>query len=140
MILHNTYIVTKKFVGEAICGDIALPYGTKLGVIDGFLVCPEGPVCAATSQNAYEHFSQDDDGRGLERGKLVQDIMHRLRKLQKQREYNERYYIIWCKIWADARCQKYKRQEHADHWIWNYDFYNAEIDDLKYIRNLVMKG
>ena len=30
-----------------------------------------------------------------------------------------------------------KRKEHEDFWLWNHDFYNAGIDDLKYIAKLV---
>lgn len=134
---YNSYITIRRFNGSAICGEINIPYGTTLNTAEGFLVCPKGLVCAVTSQNAYDYFSQDDDGCGLERGELVQDILRRLHKLKK---HDERNAIIWGKIWADVRCQKYRRPEHADHWLWNYDFYNAEVDDLKYIRNLIMRG
>lgn len=134
---YSTYIVTKKFTGHAICGDIVLQEGTALTASQGYIICPQGQVCAITSQNAYDYFSQNDDGNGEERGKLVQDILHRIHKLKKQKERSD---IIWGKIWEDAICLKYKRPEHADHWLWNYDFYNADIEDLKYIRNLIMKG
>lgn len=134
---YSTYITTKRFAGDAICGRISIPYGAKLEVVDGFIVCEHGPVCAVTSQNAYDHFSQDDDGRGLERGELVQDILRRLCRLK---QTDTRYQHVWDKIWADARLRKYKRPEHADYWLWNYDFYNASIEDLTYIRNLVMRG
>ena len=134
---YNTYIVTKKFTGHAICGDIVLQAGTQLTTSQGYILCPQGPVCAITSQNAYDYFSQNDDGRGIERGKLIHDILHRIHKLSKQKKRSD---IIWSKIWEDAICLKYKRVEHADHWLWNYDFYNAPIEDLKYIRNLIMKG
>lgn len=137
MAQYSKYITTKRFVGDAICGRLSIPHGAKLEAKDGFIVCEHGPVCAVTSQNAYDHFSQDDDWQGLERGKLVQDILHRLHKLKR---HEQRSAIIWGKIWADARCQKYKRPEHTDHWLWNYDFYNASIDDLQYIRNLIMRG
>ena len=134
---YNTYIVTKKFAGYAICGDIVLQEGMPLIASQGYIICPQGPVCIVTSQNAYDYFSQNDDGNGEERGRLVQDILHRIYKLKKQKERSD---IVWGKIWKDAVCLKYKRPEHNDHWLWNYDFYNADIEDLKYIRNLIMKG
>lgn len=133
----NTYIVSNRFKARAICGDLNLPEGTLLTSANGFILCPQGPVCAVASQNAYDYFAQNDDGKGKERGELTHDILRRLKKLKKQKERND---IIWGKIWEDALCLKYKRIEHADHWLWNYDFYNAPIDDLKYIRNLIMKG
>lgn len=134
---YRTYITTKHLKGEGICGTVSIPYGTKLNAEDGFIICPSGPVCAVTSQNAYDHFSQDDDGQGLERGKLVKDILRRLKRLKPSAQ---RYDHVWGKIWADERLQKYRRTEHADHWLWNYDFYNATIEDLTYTRNLVMRG
>lgn len=134
---YGIYITTKHFKGVGICGTVSIPYGTELSTKDGFIICPDGPVCAVTSQNAYDYFSQNDDGQGLERGKLVQDILRRLKRLKPSAQ---RYDHIWGKIWADESLQKYKRPEHADYWLWNYDFYNASIEDLTYIRNLVMRG
>lgn len=134
---YNNYIVTQKFSGKAICGEIDLKPGAELTAAGGFIICPTGRVCAVTSQNAYDYFAQNDDGKGFERGTLTQDILRRLHKLKKQKERSD---VIWGKIWEDERCLKYKRIEHADHWLWNYDFYNAPIEDLRYIRNLIMRG
>ena len=134
---YDNYIVTQKFRGKAICGEISLKPGTELAAKGGFITCSTGRICAVTSQNAYDYFTQNDDGQGIERGKLTQDILRRLHKLKKQKERSD---VIWGKIWEDERCLKYKRIEHADHWLWNYDFYNAPIEDLRYIRNLIMRG
>lgn len=38
---------------------------------------------------------------------------------------------------ATTLCQKYKKAGHEDYWLWNHDFYNADIEDLKYIANLI---
>ena len=44
----------------------------------------------------------------------------------------------WNKIWNDPRCQPYRKDAQADHWLWNDAFYNfAPIEDLKYIADLV---
>lgn len=134
---YNTYITIKRFEGHAICGDINLPEGTELKVVRNFILCDNGPICTTASQTAYDYFAQNDDGNGLKRGELTQDILKRLRKLKAT---DSRYAHVWDKIWNDSICLKYKRAEHDDHWLWNYDFYNAEIEDLEYIRNLVMKG
>lgn len=134
---YNTYITIKNFEGRAICGDIALPEGTTLQVIRNFIFCPSGPICTITSQTAYDYFAQNDDEQGQRRGELTKDILMNIQKLKRHNKRNKR---IWGKIWEDQRCLKYKRPEHADHWIWNYDFYNADIEDLEYILNLVTKG
>lgn len=84
-----------------------------------------------TSQNAYDYFSRDDDSHGKLRGKLVTSIKAKLEKR------DAGYQARWNKVWGDALCQKYRRPEHEDWWLWNYDFFNAPIPDLRYIAGLV---
>ena len=43
----------------------------------------------------------------------------------------------WDKVWAEPLCQQYRRTEHEDFWIWNHDFYNAPVADLRCIAALV---
>ena len=43
----------------------------------------------------------------------------------------------WGKIWEDALCQKYKRPDQEEHWIWNFDFYNGPVEDLRHIAALI---
>ena len=40
-------------------------------------------------------------------------------------------------VWEDPTCQPYKRIEYADFWLWNHDFFNADIDTLRHIAKLV---
>lgn len=97
----------------------------------GILMHDGKPVCAVFSSCAHEYFAQDDDGQGLLRGQLVHAIKSTLAKTDDL--HQER----WDKIWDDPRCQKYKNEDREDYWLWNHDFYNAEIDDLKYIAKLI---
>lgn len=96
----------------------------------GILMWNGKPICTTVSQDAFDFFSQNDDGRGRERGELVSAILIKLAKPDNQKEQ-------WGRIWADALCQQYKRPEHEDFWIWNYEFYNAPVEDLRYILKLV---
>ena len=89
------------------------------------------PVCAVFSDCAYEVFAQNDDGQGLLRGKLIQTIKSTLAK------HDEAHQDRWDKIWDDPRCQQYKCSDRDDFWLWNHDFYNAEIEDLKHIAKLI---
>lgn len=125
------YILYKRFKAKAICGEVNLPYGTEVKCENGILTIECNPICGDHSQNAYDYFARNDDGNGLERGKLIQEIIKCLSKRDK--DHQDR----WNKVWEDALCQKYKRTEHTDYWLWNHDFYNAEIKDLKYIANLI---
>lgn len=125
------YITFKraKFIG--ITGEVNISYNTPIYCEKGYLFTSDIVVCTDHSQNAYDHFARNDDGNGLERGKLTQSIIKCLSKRDKEHQTR------WDKIWEDKLCQKYKRSEYADYWLWNHDFYNASIDDLTHIAALI---
>ena len=82
-------------------------------------------------QTAYDHFSRDDDGLGKERGKLVQDIRRTLERR------DAKHQARWDKLWADAGANRLRRADHDDFWVWNHDFYNADVPELRRIRLLL---
>lgn len=125
------YITIKRARFNSLFGIVNIPYGTRIDCIGGVLTIEGNQLCSNLSQNAYEFFACNDDGNGLERGKLTQAIQKNLVKRDSQHQ------IRWDKVWGDTICQKYKRKEHADYWLWNHDFYNAEIADLHHIAALV---
>lgn len=132
----SRYIARKRARFKACNGQrVNIPYGSVLDAQDGILLWKGAPLCVDTSQNAYDYFSRDDDGQGQERGALVGAILSRLAlgKNDRDGEHQDR----WDKVWADELCQKYKRPEHEDFWLWNYDFYNAPVEDLRHIAALV---
>jgi hypothetical protein len=128
---YKIYICRKRAKFKAICGQVNIRYGTILNCQGGFLILNDLPVCSATSQNAYDFFTQNDDGMGRDRGELLNRIIPKLEKR------DAGYQARWGKIWEDALCQKYKRPEQDDHWIWNHDFYNGPVEDLRYIAALI---
>ena len=65
---YENYLARKRARFEGICGHVNIPYGTTLTVQDGFIMWKGQQVCGITSQNAYDYFTQNDDGRGKERG------------------------------------------------------------------------
>ena len=125
------YIIHKRFKGKAICGEVNLPATTLCKYSNGMITYNNLPLCLDTSYISHQHFARNDDSQGLLRGKLTTAIQKKLNKRDK--EYQNR----WDKIWEDLKCQKYKRVEHADFWLWNHDFFNASIEDLRYIANLI---
>ena len=127
------FITYKRFHQTAICGNVNLPSGTVVDcdLSDNTIKYKGQPLCKLFSENAHLYFSRNDDGRGMERGALVRRIMNRLRKHDKL--HQER----WDKIWEDSLCQRFKRKDHPDFWVWNESFYNAEICDLQYIAKLI---
>ena len=125
------YITHRRFKGNAICGQINIPALSVCEGKEGTIYFNGKPICFDTSENAHQFFSRNDDGQGVERGKLTQAIQDKLSK--RDGTYQDR----WDKVWADPVCQKYKRKEYDDFWLWNHEFFNAGIEDLKYIANLI---
>lgn len=128
---HKTYITRKRAKFNSACGPVNIPYGTPLEVEGDFLCLDGKPLCYPESQTALDFFSQNDDGNGLQRGKLVGAILSRLDKRDKDHQSR------WDKIWADALCKKYKRPDHEERWIWNPGFFNAPVMDLRHITALI---
>lgn len=127
------YIAHRRFKNQAIFGYVNIPAKTLLYSKNGFLFKDDKIICADSSENAKQFFARNDDGQGLLRGKLSQKIISILSKRDK--DYQKR----WNKIWEDPLCQKFKSTQHQDFWVWNNDFYQANIFDLKYILSLVEK-
>lgn len=136
---YQSYVVSRRYKGNGLTSkQMNLPYGSVCRVVeDGghyIIVCRDRRVCYVDSDTAYQYFAQNDDGQGLERGDLTRKILNRLAFLHGHTQMKNE---IWNKIWDDSICLKYKRNDSEDYWLWNYDFYQASIDDLKYIANLV---
>lgn len=125
------YIVIKRFKKQALCGNVNIPAQTECNVKNGCIAYDGKPICVTTSENAHQYFARDDDRCGMERGHLTQEIQNRLAKNDKNHQAR------WDKVWSDKIAQKYKRKEYDDHWLWNHDFFQASIEDLKHILEVV---
>ena len=119
------YITHKRFKGMALCGRVLnLPYGTEL-VLEGEIIktLSGDAVCAVTSENAKMHFARNNDGKGLQRGKITYDIAFKkngngYRLTEKQRDIINRHY------------QRFIRDD-CDFIIFNDRFFGAAIDELE---------
>ena len=128
------YICFNRFKKNALCGEVNIPYGTKLDEANSIISYCENPICYTKSQNAYDYFARNDDGKGLDRGKLTAEIIKLLNN-RKDGKYQNR----WDRIWGDLSLLKYKRPEHPDHWVWNFDFFNASIEELNRIKSMILE-
>ena len=126
------YLVTKRFKTKAICREVNLAYGTEC-FSQGNVIYRQDkqPLCLITSENAHMYFTVNDDGLAKERRQLIEDIA----KLLSDKNMEKR----WDVVWNDLTCRKYKRKEFADFWLWNHDFYGASLDDLQYIKKILME-
>ena len=80
---YEKYVVIERLRKKVTCGEINLPYGTECYTIyhgdEKAIMCDKGLVCYVSSKTAYKHFAQNDDGNGLERGRLTKSIIARLK-------------------------------------------------------------
>lgn len=130
MFFNHKYILHRRFKQKCICGEVNIPANTICEEQNGFIMYDNKVLCVFTSEDAHQYFAINDDGNGIKRGKLTQAIQ---KSLVKQNNHQER----WNKMWDSELCKKYKRVEHEDYWLWNHDFFNASIDDLQQIYNLI---
>ena len=121
------YICYKNFNNTSISGNINIPIGSILTCENRILIYNEKQVCINTSENAHKYFMRNDDGQGLLRGQLIDNITHTLQENKDK----------WDIIENDPICQAYRRPEYEDHWLWNHAFYNTSIETLTYISNLI---
>ena len=86
-------------------------------------------ICVITSEVSHMHFSRNDDGRGLERGDLTYAIAYSHR----EREDGEGHIFRFSPEEQTALREKWKHWLRNDESVilFNNDFYQAEIEDLK---------
>ena len=125
------YITHRRFKDNAICGQINIPAITICESANGTIYFNGRPLVFTTSENAHQFFARNNDGQGIKRGQLTQAIQNKLAKR------DSAYQSRWDKIWDDALCQRYKREEYDDFWLWNHEFFNASIEGLQYIAKLI---
>ena len=125
------YIVKKRMRLEGIRGRVNLPYGTEVEAVDGMIIYKGEAVCAVTSRNAHQYLARNDDGQGLERGALTMAITSLLEKRDKDHQAR------WDRVWEDETAQKYRRQDHEDHFLWGHAFFEAPVEDLRHIADLI---
>ena len=129
--MSMNYICHRRFREKAICGEVNIPATSACEETEGFIFHDGKPICACKSENAHQYFARNDDGQGMVRGKLTQTIQKTLAKQDKSHQAR------WDKVWSDQICQKYKRSDYEDFWLWNHEFFNAEIADLYHIAAIV---
>jgi len=127
------YVCGKRFKGEGLAGHFNIPARSCLSVNAIGRICyKDRAVCSRSSTVAHDYFAKDDDLFGIERFTLTQEI----RKLLEGAK-TETHLKRWAAVEDDALCDKYRKHEHEDHWLWNDDFYGAPVPDLEYILKLI---
>jgi hypothetical protein len=135
----KSYFVRKRARFISMMGkEVNIPYGTILDAVDDFIQYRGEPLSYAVSDNARNFMVQNDDGEGERRAYLVNEITKALEThLPDYDPREEKRLARWSKIWEDNICEKYRRKDHDDFWLWNQDFFNAPTTDLTYIARLI---
>lgn len=126
------YIAIKEFNNIGIDGNFNISIGEELICENRMIKYKNKAVCMCTSENAHEYFMRNDDGNGMERGDLINNIFALLNT-----EDEALCKARWEAVEADEICQKYRKDNTPGTWLWNHDFYNADIADLEYIDEMI---
>ena len=121
------YIVYKHFEGIGIDGNFDIPVGAECECENKLISYQGREVCYIASENAHKYFMRNDDGNGIYRGELIDEIVF----------YLHTHEEAWELVVNDPICQAYRRIEHDDNWLWSNAFYNASIETLEYIEHLI---
>lgn len=129
------YITHRRFKRLALCGkQLNLPYGTELETSGRSIITQDGKtVCYRTSENAKMHFARNDDGNGLERGKLTYAIAYSQRERHsadgRRQRFTDPEIEMLRRDWA------YFLRPNKDVILFNDDFFAAEISELQKLAN-----
>lgn len=118
------YICYKRFRGKILSKTIVnIPYGTEFESSGNFLYDHDGKyMMATTSFNCHQHFSRNDDGQGLRRGKLAYAIAFAPRG--KSYRFSEDEIAMLTRDY-----QRFLKP--TDMILFNNDFFNAEVSELE---------
>lgn len=126
-----TYITRKRARFRALTKTVNLPYGTELPVVGDFLSCDGVALCTVSSEMCHRFFVENSDGKGAERGHLIEGI---LRATQRKGAGHQGR---WDRLWGDQIANGYRREDHPEHWVWAHSFYSARLEDLRHMAKLV---
>lgn len=147
------YIAHQRFRQRSISGDVNIPAQTECELVGNLIMWGGKPVCYATSYNGQQYFARNDDGNGMERGRLTRAIQRKLAEhgddeavhvdysgdrehIETERPVTE-HQKRWDKVWGDFACRRFKAEEDEDTWHWDHSFYHADIESLRHIAALV---
>ena len=122
------YITHRPFHGVTEAGRLLeIPVSTVLPVLGERIAKDNASVCTVRSHIAYKFFARNDDGMGMERGKLTYAIAYAPRV----RLHKDGHVFRFSEDEAALLNEKYKHfLKPVDTIIFNHDFFNADVDEL----------
>lgn len=140
--VFKTFIARKRYKGLSLNKmNLNIPMRSELFCEAGVLFYKDIPVAFATSQVSLDYFTENDDGEGMKRGKIIEEILSILvNKPNNSESDNRKRLEAWDRVWSSEFCVPFKREDHSDFWLWNYEFYNTSVNNLKIILQIVKGG
>lgn len=149
------------FNRKALCGNIKITKGSTLVLDNDILYYNGKEICHSKSQNAFDHFARNDDGKGKERFALSHEILNLI--IAKKKAYDEAVVealkgyekdengnypeeainaIKAIKnplesFFAEVRNDQKLRTFLNSQGMWNVNFYNASLEDLNRLKSLL---
>jgi len=122
------YICHKRYKKRGASGKAYLfRRGKKLETVGRFICTGPEAVCAIRSEDAFRHFARNDDGNGFERGKLTFAIAYAKRQPNKENGFRFTEQEV---DMLETEYPHFLRRD-VDTLIFNEDFFNADIGELK---------
>lgn len=124
------YICHKRFKGIGASGkEYLIRRKEKLQSVGRFISLGAEAVCVPSSENAYKYFARNDDGNGLRRGELTYRIAYSPRHPNENNGYR---FTDAEREMLETEYSHFLRQD-VDTIVFNYDFFNADIEELEEI-------
>lgn len=130
------YITHHRFKELALCGKrLNIPYGTELETIGYNIITQDGQaVCYWTSENAKLHFARNDDGCGLDRGKLTYAIAYSPR-IQHAANGNRQQRFSDVEIEMLESDWSHFLRKDVNTILFNEYFFAADVEELQKLAN-----
>ena len=123
------YICHKPFRRKGALGNkFFIKKGKTFNTIGDFIVSQDNkPICAVTSRVAYQHFARNDDHQGIQRG----DLTYKIAFLERQPD--EKIGFRFTPEERELLQTEYPQflKQDCQYLVFNYDFFNANIDQLQ---------
>lgn len=118
------YICTKPYHDDSLFGEekIILKVGEEVQTNEQFIISQNNHlICRIDSEVGHVYFARDDDGNGLERGLITYILAFETKFTDVQKQ---------------ILIEKYPQfLRGIDVFLFNYDFFKAEIEDLRDMAN-----
>ncbi len=133
------YIVHRRLRATGLSGPLNLPFGTVCESNGETILLNGKAIMLRGSELAHQYLARDDDGNGIERGKLTQAIQQTLRRKPRatEKQLAERKRLWGIVLQNEPKFRHFRMREHADFWCWSDDFFNADIAELREFAGLI---